>query len=322
MAMFLAAQHMGEYVRVRVFEKFLLKINNGSTVAKLDRALYPNEIQQFNQALRRTTQLTTLHFGYFDWGSSFVNNIPQSQDVHDLSNTLRDHKTLTTLHLQYGNYFETQDFDFFANALKDNKTLTTVELSFRCEPTTNSVCPLKDATLTLSAIHSLASIVKHNKTLKTLVISDLKMDSTGFEILAKAFEYNNTITTLKLVRTKFSKDVQYFLKMLEINQTITVFNIIDCDIDRKNHAKIKALVERNSPQSKAQECALVSSVNHQVFKPPTVNLIFGYLGINQNPFNEGTQEPIYQHQTTVKKPEDLRQEHKEEEIDEVRFHFD
>lgn len=125
--------------------------------------------------------------------------------IERLFRGLKNNKGLLSLNLS-GNDFVPTGITFLANILRDNKTITELNIGkqyFR--DNIDSRC-----------VDDIIDIIKNNHALTTLIINNHDISSDKIIEIARAVEYNMTLTTFDLTRENISKKEEKILNMIEV----------------------------------------------------------------------------------------------------------
>jgi len=137
-------------------------------------------------------------------GASLLND-----EAYDLINFLEKNKTITSLKL-FNSTINADGFYIIAQALKTNTTLQKIKFSGN------------DNREDVSIANYITEIIKLNKNLKEIYITDLNIDDNGIKVISEAIAINTTLSKINLSDNPYSHHSANFLgHALEVNNTIT-----------------------------------------------------------------------------------------------------
>ncbi|CAF3384710.1 unnamed protein product [Rotaria sp. Silwood2] len=141
----------------------------------------------------------------------------------------------------HGNSINDLTEQLFNVMARENTTLTHLSLTYRDN-------------FSDSAIETIASVFKTNKTLKDLRIESTRLGDDCVQAICSALKnQNRTLTLLELTFTKLTNaSVSAVIDMISNNQTLQELHLYESGISPENQSKIKNVAQKRIPPPQIQ----------------------------------------------------------------------
>ncbi|CAF1552967.1 unnamed protein product [Rotaria sp. Silwood1] len=163
----------------------------------------------------------------------------------------------------YGNQITSQGISLLISSLTNNSILKSLDLSYNHISDTGvyflsqvllpnhysslEILHLNKNGISNDGIHCLSEMLRTNQTLTELWLSDNEIGNQGVKLLANILiNYNRKLKVLVLSFNIFITDasIDYFLQMLEHNQTLEQLSINNCNLSEMSKMKLQEKANR------------------------------------------------------------------------------